>query len=228
MNKREKFLDELNKFISKAQGFESIRDSLNCGNCFDAENDYEQEKILIEQIKNGEFATEKAKGDCLELFLKRLFSRIKLLHAPDDTSHETNIGQIDIQIIPLDEEAFFNVLGIQRDYPNGFIGECKNYPKKTNKVGREDIEKMCWRTCKGGCIGLFVTFNYTKEALDEISEFNLHCNDICSRCKANSLIAPITIDMLSIVVEHNINFCYFLKWAIATSKSMSIRPHLSL
>jgi hypothetical protein len=226
MNKRELFLDELNKFISKAQGIESIRDSLNCGNCFDLENDYENEKILIKEIRGGKFTTEKAKGDCLELFLKTLFSRVKLIHAPEMTSHETNIGQIDIQIIPLDEEAFFNILGIQRDYPNGVIGECKNWPSA--KVGREDIEKMCWRTCKGGCLSLFVTFRYTKEALDEISEFNLHCNDICNRCKANSFIVPITIDMLSIVVEHNINFCYFLKWAIATSKSMSIRPHLSL
>jgi hypothetical protein len=226
MNQAEQFISEVNDFIERAKKVESFRNSINCGNCFDLADKYSYERGLVNLIKAGSFPTTKEKGDCLENLIKSLFSRINILQAPKITSCDSNLGQIDIQIIAPDEEIFFSILGIHSERPNGMIGECKNWP--ASKVGREDIEKICWRTCKGGCLGFFVAFDYTSGAIEEIGEFNLHCRSICCRCERNSMIVPMTIDMISIIVEENINFCYFLQWAIRSSPLMSIRPYLTV
>jgi hypothetical protein len=227
MQKQESFLKDISKFIENAQRIAEKRGSYHCGNCFENENQYDEEKELIREILDNQFSSQKVKGDCLEKLIKKLFSRIQILQSVDCTSYESNIGQIDIQINMLEEDTSFDVLlGIKRDFPSGIIGECKNYPNKDSKVSREDIEKMCWRTCKRGCVSFFISFYFTGPAIAEIGAFNLNCCDICCRCGPNSRIVPITIDMISLIIENNINFCYFLKWAFHSTRLMSINSYL--
>jgi hypothetical protein len=141
MGNKIKFTSEINQFIQRSQFIESIRDSINCKNCFCDENLYVEEEALIKRIQDNDFTDTNKKGDCLEEVIKLLFSRIKIIHTPRITNLDSSLGQIDIQIVAPDLQAFFNILGIHKDYPRIIIGECKNWT--TKKVGREDIEKIC-------------------------------------------------------------------------------------
>ncbi len=117
----------------------------------------------------------------------------------------------------------YTIWGISNNIPRTIIGECKNYPK--DPVGRPEIEKICWRTCKGGCLSFFIGFELTKPALDEIGYFNQNKDSICLNCEG-SLIIPITILMLETIIENDINFCYFIRWALQASKIMSITNYI--
>ena len=132
------------------------------------------------------------------------------------------MGQTDIQLLPIDNRLY-EIWGIRDCPPMSIIGECKNYPK--DPVGREEIEKICWRTCKGGCLSFFITFDFTQPALDEIAYFNRHKNDLCIKGEG-ALIVPITIFMLETIITNNINFCYFIRWAILYSKDMNIANYI--
>ena len=103
----------------------------------------------------------------------------------------------------------------------GLIGECKNY---TKKVGKEEIEKNCWRCCKSGFLSFFIGSQFTTGALDEVDEFNLHKDSICKK-NCGVFIVPLNLEMIKIIIENKINFCYFIKWAIQRAKSHNITHH---
>jgi len=59
-----------------------------------------------------------------------------------------------------------------------------------------------------------------------ISYFNLSKESILKESKGVYLI-PLTLKMLEILVDNNLNFCYFIRWAIETTKrKMAIANYL--
>jgi hypothetical protein len=218
------FLEEIESFIGKVKFIEDTRNSFNCSNCFTNDDSYLKEKDLLIRIKADNFETTKEKGDSLENLVKLLFSRIVLIHSVKNTSQESIVGQVDVQLIPTDKNLLFDVLGVKKNYPDSIIGECKNYPN--DPVGRPEIEKVCWRTCKAGCLSFFFAYKYTGPSLQEIAFFNNNQRVICQRCNENNLIVPVTMGLLEKVIVNDINFCYFLQWLIEMSRSMSIRNYL--
>lgn len=221
---REKFLVEITKYISKSVNLDNRKiDSLNCNNCFDCTDRYTKEKDLINKIKTGIYSNTKDQGDALEELLKSLFDRIDLLHSFDVTNKDTALGQIDISLIPLDN-TLYEILGMTEDFPSCLIGECKNY-KDPQKVGREDIEKTCWRVSKGKGLSFFIGNAYTQKAIEEANEFNLYRESILKESKG-VYIVPITFSMIEVIVENDLNFCYFIRWAVQSSKKMAIANYL--
>jgi len=218
------FLEELNQFICKIQGYDGIKNSLNCGNCFDNLNSYESEKLILTKIHEKKYKNTKEQGNILELLVKSLFEKINLVHSIKITGKDIAVGQTDIQLLPIDDDdMLYEIWGLKKHKPNSIIGECKNYPK--DNVDRPEIEKICWRTCKGRSLSFFIGFEYSQPALDEISGFNSSKHLICQGCEG-ALIVPLTFYMLEAIIENNINFCYFINWAISTSKMMSIANYI--
>ncbi len=217
-NKKIIFLEELQQFISKREGIEAhFKDSLNCCNMFDNENIYEEEKQLISLVMSTRKGRTTEQGDSLENLMKSLFGRVKFIDSVKVTNTNIAIGQIDLQLNPIDEQAY-NIWGLIPDRP-GLIGECKNY--SNSKVEREEIEKSCWRSCKSGSLSFFIGPQFTSGALDEVDEFNLYKDNICKK-HCGVFIVPLNLDMIEIVIENKINFCYFIQWAIHCSKNHRI------
>lgn len=85
---------------------------------------------------------------------------------------------------------------------------------------------MCWRTIKGQALSFFIAPSYTQEAIKEIGEFH-SCKESLLKKSEGVYIIPITIPMLDIVITNNLNFCYFIRWAIETTKrKMAIANYL--
>ena len=99
-----------------------------------------------------------------------MFNRFSLISSFSVTNRDTALGQIDINLIPIDE-TIYDIWKMTRDYPCCLIGECKNY--KSDKVARPEIEKMCWRVSKGQALGFFIAPSYKQTAIQEIDEFHL-------------------------------------------------------
>ena len=213
---KSQFIEEISNFIEKEKNLE-LKNELTCDNIFKNSDLYIQEKKLLNQIAAGLFKTTKEQGDALEAVIKSLFKRINLIHNVEVTTKETAIGQIDIVLIPL-RENIYDVLGLSFEKPKGLIGECKNYIK--NKVSRPEIEKSCWRACKGGCLSFFIGVGYTDDAITEISEYNINKEYLCTK-HTGAYIVPLSIDMIQEIVNNDINFCYFIKWAINVSKNIT-------
>ena len=221
---RDKFLADITRYISKSiNHYKRKTNSINCSNCFDCTDSYRKEKEILNKISIGNYTTTKEQGDALEELLKLLFDRIDVLHSFDVTDRDTALGQIDISLIPLDN-TLYEILGMTEDSPSCLIGECKNY-KDPKKVGREDIEKTCWRASKGKGLSFFIGNAYTQKAIEETSEFNLYRESILRESRG-VYIVPITISMIKIIVENDLNFCFFIRWAIQSSKKMAIANYL--
>jgi hypothetical protein len=208
---------DVSKFIKKVEN-SAQKNQLTCGNCFQNLDDYKEEKILFDRIKIGNFSNTKEQGDALEELVKLMFSRIDLVESVTITTKETAIGQIDIILIPL-RDNLYDIWGINGEYPRGIIGECKNYTKKIqdNKVSKSEIEKSCWRACKSGCLSFFIGSEYTRDAINEIGEYNNYKHLLCSNHKG-AWIVPLKLSMIETIIDNNINFCYFIQWAISMSK----------
>ncbi|OYQ63722.1 hypothetical protein B9G53_15525 [Pseudanabaena sp. SR411] len=145
-----------------------------------------------------------------------------MINSFDVTNKDTALGQIDINLIAVDN-SLYDVWGMVNDYPSNLIGECKNY--SSEKVSRPEIEKTCWRSAKGKALSFFIGNGYKETAISEIGEFNLYKNQIINN--GNGVyIVPISISMLEVVIDNNLNFCYFIKWAIKASKMMAIANYL--
>jgi hypothetical protein len=217
------FLEEIHSFIDKLQKYENVKNSLNCKNCFNNLNSYQEEKLILAKIIDKNYTTTVEQGNTLELLVKSLFEKIDLVHSVKITTKDIAIGQIDIQLVPIDDDMLYEIWGIKKYKPNSIIGECKNYPN--SNVGRPEIEKICWRTCKGRCLSFFIGFEYSEPAIDEIAYFNNNKHSICQRCEG-AIIVPLTVFMLEEIIVNNINFCYFINWAISTSQIMSINNYI--
>jgi hypothetical protein len=210
------FIDEVQRFITKAKLSERL-DELNCENIFDNEDSYTKEKSILEKIRLGQFSNTKEKGDALEDLVKSLFGRVDLINSVQICNKETGVGQIDIILIVL-RDNIYDVWELASEKPQGIIGECKNY--STNKVSRPEIEKTCWRACKSRCLSFFIAPSYTDDSIKEMQFFNLQKKSILTN-HDGIYIVPITIEMIEKTVLNNINFCYFIKWAIAYSKNIA-------
>jgi hypothetical protein len=221
---REKFIEDLNRFISKVQSAEN-NNPTTCATIFSNYDRYSKEKIYLQEIASETFSTTKDRGDALEKLILEIFNRIELLDSISMTRKETALGQLDLQMVTV-EDYIYDIWGMIRDKPEAeyIIGECKNY---TNPVGRPEIERVCWRAIKGGCLAFFIATEYTQDALDEVAYFNLNIKNILPNFNGVYII-PISISMIEAIVENDINFCYFIKWAIKNSKIMSIVNYLKL
>ncbi len=221
---REKFIEDLNRFIRKVQSVEN-NDPTTCATVFSNRDRYSEEKIYLQEIASENFSTTKDRGDALEKLILRIFNRIDLLDSITMTRKETVLGQLDLQMVTV-RDYIYDVWGMIRDKPSVeyIIGECKNY---TNPVGKPEIERICWRASKGACLAFFIATEYTKDAIDEIAYFNQNRQNILINFQGVYVI-PISISMIEAIVENNINFCYFIKWAIKNSKIMSIVNYLKL
>jgi hypothetical protein len=218
-----KFLEDLNRFIQKVKLSES--DSTTCEKIFSNSDSYSSEKEYLLKISSGQFINTKDRGDALENLVLSIFNKIDLLDSISLSGKQTALGQIDLQLVTV-EDYIYDIWGMSCDKPNAnyMIGECKNY---TDPVGRPEIERICWRAIKGCCLSFFIATNYTQDAIDEIGYFNLNRNKIL--CNHSGVyIIPLSLSMIEAVVENDINFCYFLKWAIKHSKMMSISAYLKL
>lgn len=223
-SKQKIFINDLKKFIARKMDLESsIKDSMNCCSMFDNEKIYENEEKLMSLVtstrSNKKNTTEQ--GDSLEYLMKALFGRVKFIDNVEVTNRDIAIGQIDLQLNPIDERAY-DVLGLVSNKPLGLIGECKNY---TAKVGKEEIEKICWRCCKSGFLSFFIGSQFTAGALDEVDEFNLYKENICKK-HCGVFVVPLNLEMIKIIIEEKINFCYFIQWAIQRAKSHNLTHHL--
>lgn len=219
------FLKEVESYINKFKKFqEQQKNSLNCDNVFDSTDLYIKEKDYLDRILNGNFTNTTEQGDLLESLVKSLFDRIDLVKSVIITNKEIAIGQIDIQLIPVDE-LIYDVWGMIKEKPQCMIGECKNYSKKKDAVGRPEIEKICWRSCKGGCLSFFIGYGYTEDAINEICYFNNNKSSLFYKHQG-VFIVPLTLAMLEVIIHNKINFCYFIKWSIDMSRKMYITNYL--
>ncbi|MEM7595909.1 MAG: hypothetical protein AAF383_31150 [Cyanobacteria bacterium P01_A01_bin.83] len=221
---REKFIEDLNRFISKVQSAE-INNPTTCATIFSNFDQYADEKVYLKEIATESFSTTKDCGDALEKLIIKIFNRIDLLDGISVTRKETVLGQLDLQLVTV-RDFIYDVWGMTRDKPTVeyIIGECKNY---TNPVGKPEIERICWRASKGACLAFFIATEYTKDALDEIAYFNQNKQNLLIK-SSGVYVIPISISMIEAIVPQNINFCYFIKWAIKNSKIMSIVNYLKL
>jgi hypothetical protein len=134
-----KFLIVIKDFIDKSSKHDAQRrNHPSCNNIFDFSDKYTEEKKILNTIKINEFSTNIERGDALENLVKLLFSRIELINSFDVTNKDTVLGQIDINLIAVDD-SLYDVWGMVNDYPSNLIGECKNY--SSEKVSRPEIEK---------------------------------------------------------------------------------------
>jgi hypothetical protein len=220
---RDQFLLDIKYFINKSVTIDSQkRNAMNCNNAFSFDNNYEEEKEILYKIKLANYKNKKEQGDVLEELLKKLFNRIIFINSFSVTNRDTALGQIDISLTTIDE-TIYEIWGMIGDYPSCLIGECKNY--KSNGVSRPEIEKTCWRACKGQALSFFIGKSFKEPAIQEIGNFNLYKQSFLSRSHGVYII-PMTIDMLDVVISHDLNFCYFIRWAIQASKKMAIANYL--
>jgi hypothetical protein len=224
MINKEAFLKDLNSFIEKDKNL-SIRDQLTCSNCFENTDDYSEEKALISVIKSNNFSSTSQKGDALEKLMKSLFNTVSLIASTEVTNKYTAIGQIDLLLTPL-RSNLYDIWGLASEKPKGIVGECKNYTKvkNQNKISKQEIEKSCWRACKSGCLSFFIGPEYTKDALSEVAYYNNNKHLLCTN-HTGALLVPISLPMIEIIIENNINFCYFIYWAVM--KSQGVAPILN-
>ena len=219
----DKFLLDIQDFINKStRNDDRKRDVLTCKNTFTCDNGYKSEKEILAKIKAGSFKTTKEQGDLLENLLKSLFNRISLISSLSVTNRDTALGQIDINLMTVDE-TIYEVWGLVGDCPSCLIGECKNY--QTDKVARPEIEKTCWRACKGRALSFFIGPSFKETAIEEIGDFNVQKGSIFHRSEG-VYIVPITLGMLDVIISNELNFCYFIRWAIQASKKMAIANYL--
>ena len=220
---KQKFIEDLRSFIKKEKLVE--KDSTTCETVFSNSDNYSREKIFCEELFSNNFITSKNRGDALEHLVHSLFERIDLLHTVSITRKQTALGQLDLQLVTV-KDYIYDLWDMFHEKPESeyIIGECKNY---TNPVGRPEIERICWRASKGGCLSFFIATEYTEDAIDEVAYFNMNKNHIISKHRG-VYIVPLSLSMINTVVEQNINFCYFVKWAIKASKIMSISNYLKL
>jgi hypothetical protein len=221
---KQKFLEDLCGFIAKVKAHE-VNDPTTCETIFRNDDLYLDEKRCLQEIASGSFKTTKDRGDALEILIQKIFNRIELLDGISITRKQTALGQLDLQLVTI-REYLYDVLGMAVDKPNVdyIIGECKNY---TDPVGKDEIERMCWRASKGSCLSFFIATEYTSDAIQEISYFNQNRQNLLSIHKGVYII-PLSLSMIEAVVENDVNFCYFIKWAIKFSKIISIRNYLKL
>jgi len=221
---KKRLVDDLKLFIENKQYYESKQaNAVNCNNMFDMGKLYENESQLINSVFSTTNQNTTEQGNSLENLMKALFGRIKFLNQVAVTNRDTVIGQIDLQITPIDQTAY-DILGLI-ERPQGIIGECKNYKSnKSNTVEKEEIEKMCWRCCKSGNLGFFIGPKFTSGALQEINEFNLYKESICKK-HVGILIVPLNLEIIKFIVENKINFCYFITWSIFKSRDNSITSY---
>jgi hypothetical protein len=217
------FVTEIQRFIENSR-LRYVENSLNCDNSFSNSDEYFPEIKILQKISTGSFDNTLEQGNALENLVKSLFRRINILLNVEVTNREVYLGQIDIQLIPLDDELF-RVWGLHKEQPKSIIGECKNYSKNREPVKKPEIEKTCWRACKGGCLSFFIAYAYTSEAVREISFFNQNKDKIFQLHK-QAMIVPLTIPMIEVVVANQINFCHFIKWAITVTRATSIASYL--
>jgi hypothetical protein len=224
MKNKEVFLEDLCSFIQKEESL-SRRDQLTCANCFENIDNYSKEKSLISIVKSNDFSNTSQKGDALENLMKSLFNKVSLIASTEKTNKPTAIGQIDLLLTPL-RSNLYDIWGLASEKPKGIIGECKNYSKAKdqNKISKQEIEKSCWRACKSGCLSFFVGPEYTEDARLEVAYYNNHKHLLCTN-HTGALLVPISLPMIEIVIESNINFCYFIYWAIM--KSQGVAPILN-
>ncbi|WP_375477295.1 hypothetical protein [uncultured Nostoc sp.] len=231
-SKIKEFLIDLEKFIAKKINIDSsVENSINCCNMFDDNRMYEDEEKLLSLVLSSRNkstsrkinTTTTVQGDSLEDLMKSLFGRVKFIDDVRITNRDLSIGQVDLQLTPIDDIAY-KILGLINDQPLGMIGECKNYAP-SNKIKKEEIEKTCWRACKSGSLSFFLGQEFTSGSLKEIEDFNLHKSDICKK-NSGVFIVPLNLEMIKSVIEKKINFCYFIKWAIHRSKSHNLTPYL--
>jgi hypothetical protein len=222
----EKFLEDLNRFIRNDQKYEDS-ESLTCDKIFENPDNYSKEKIYLQEIYSGNFNTTKDRGDALEKLIRELFNRIDLLSGINHPVKQTIVGQLDIQYSTR-KDFIYDVWDFKLDdMPDSghIIRECKNY---ADPVGREEIERICWRAIKSACLTFFIATEYTQPAIDEIAYFNKHKKDFLIRHKGVYIIL-LSLPMIKVVVENDINFCRFIKWAIFHSKNInSITNYLKL
>jgi hypothetical protein len=219
-----KFLVDIQDYINKRINFDTQKNnSMNCNNCFCGDDEYKTEKEIFQKIKSKDFRHTTEQGNLLEDLVKNLFARITLINSLSVTNKDTALGQIDINLIPIDE-TIYEIWGMIGDFPSCLIGECKNY--KSDKVGRPEIEKMCWRTSKGQALSFFIAQSYTQEAIEEMNYFNLSKESILKKSQGVYIVL-LTLKMLEIIIYNNLNFCYFIRWAIETTKrKMAITNYL--
>jgi hypothetical protein len=219
----DKFLIDIQDFVDKSIKNDTCkRNILTCNNIFSCTDDYKEERDILNTIKAGNFKTTKIQGDLLEDLLKKLFNRISLISSLSITNRDTALGQIDISLMTVDETVY-EIWGLVGDCPSGLIGECKNY--QSEKVARPEIEKTCWRACKGRALSFFIGPSFKEPAIQEMRNFNLYKRSIFHRSEG-VYIVPITLSMLDIITSNNLNFCYFIRWAIQASKDMKIANYL--
>jgi hypothetical protein len=219
----DKFLLDIQDFINKSiQNDDRKRDVLTCNNTFTCDDSYKNENEILTRIKAGSFKTTKEQGDLLEDLLKSLFNRMSLISSLSVTNRDTALGQIDINLMTVDE-TIYEVWGLIGDCPSCLIGECKNY--QTDKVARPEIEKTCWRACKGRALSFFIGPSFKETAIKEIGDFNVQKGSIFYRSEG-VYIVPITLGMLDVIISNELNFCYFIRWAIQASKKMAIANYL--
>lgn len=84
---------------------------------------------------------------------------------------------------------------------------------------------MCWRASKGQALSFFIAPGFKQPAIEEISDFNLYRENILKKSQGVYII-PITLKMLEIIIDNNLNFCYFTRWAIQSSRQMAIANYL--
>lgn len=221
---KDKFILDLVNYITKTRNYYQ-KNSITCDNVFENLDLYASETELLNKILIGKFSSTKEQGDALENLVKSLFRRIQLVHSIEVTNREVALGQIDIQLIPIEDDGLFEIWGLRKERPQGIIGECKNYSKKQESVGKPEIEKTCWRTCKGRCLSFFIAYGYTEDAIKEIAFFNSQKKALF-HTHEGALIVPLKLSMLELVIQKQINFCYFIKWAISTAKMMNIANYL--
>lgn len=220
---KQKFLEDLNRFIQKVKTYEG--DSTTCETVFSNSDAYSNEKIYLQEMASNKFITAKDRGDALENLIRSIFNRIDLLDGINITRKQTALGQLDLQLVTV-KDYIYDIWGMICDRPDveHIIGECKNY---TEPVGRPEIERICWRASKGCCLTFFIATEYTQDAIDEIAYFNNNRKHILYKHNGVYVI-PLSLSMIEVVVESNINFCYFIRWAIKNSKIMSIANYLKL
>ena len=219
---QEKFLEDLSRFIVNDQKYED-KDAMTCDKVFDNPDHYALEKSYLKEIYTENFTTTKDRGDALEKLIRGLFNRIELLSGINHPGKQTIIGQLDIQYATVRDFIYdiWNFKLDDRPETEYIIGECKNY---TDPVGREEIERICWRAIKSACLTFFIATEYTQPAIDEIAYFNKNKRDIFIKNKG-VYIVPLSLPMIKIVVDNDINFCRFLKWAILHSKNINSIIH---
>ncbi len=73
---------------------------------------------------------------------------------------------------------------------------------------------------------MVVAKEFTKDSQKEISFFNGFVRTLKDH-PGNAILIPITLEMIDVVLNENINFCYFLRWAIqGTQNNMAISNYL--